>query len=133
MTHRGTVSDYRKRGDGLIFSDPQGSPPKGSPALTVNGSNLSSFFFFSSLHLSYPSHRIYHSLSLPVSDSTCICCAIFLPHFNVSSFCSLCVLLSGLISVYSAVFSSATNNLMARQWKFMIKSCYYKPKLFFDK
>ncbi len=81
------------------------------------GISYQTFSLFSSLHLSYPTRCIYHSLSLPSSDSTCICCAT--PHFSVSSFCILSVLLLALISVFSVIFLSIRNTLMLRHRIFM--------------
>lgn len=81
------------------------------------GVSYQTFSLFSSLHLSYPTHCIYHSLSLPPSDSTCICCAT--PHFSVSSFYILSVLLLALINVFSVVFVSLRSTLMLRHRIFM--------------
>lgn len=85
------------------------------------GTSYQTVSLFSSLHLSCPSRCIYHSLSLPASDSTCICCATFPPHFSVSSFYILSVLWLLLVSVFSVAFLSVRNTLMLRHKIFMDK------------
>lgn len=67
------------------------------------GISYQTFSFFSPSHLSYPSHCIYHSLSLPASDSTCICwdTKLFLQ--------SLCIII---ISVFSVAFLFITTSIL---------------------
>lgn len=85
------------------------------------GVSYQTFSFFSSLHLSFPSHCIYHSLSPPASDSTCICCPTSPAHSSLSSFYILSELLGVLISVFGVNVLFIRDDLIRRHRIFMDK------------
>lgn len=93
------------------------------------GVSYQTFSLFSSLHLSFPSHCIYHSLSLPASDSTCICCPTFPAHSSLSSFYILSVLLLVLISVFGVNVLFIRDDLISRHRIFMDKCGSVLPVL----
>lgn len=91
------------------------------------GVSYQTFSFSSSLHLSYPSHCIHQPLTQAASDSTCICCATFLPHFGERSFYSLCLLSIPPPISFSSVDLLHIRNALIHECRLFMKKCGPSP------